>query len=138
VKRIHREFDRTKPVYVYRNLNAGRGKKVYSVMQNGRVVRHVTAIMLRDITFVVREKTRQKVLRTGKKAVHAFAKGHVVGSAMGTDRFGVLPVTVIYNPYNFGNFFASAGYPVKGARAAILNQHGMTAAFLTVDKKLSV
>ena len=129
MKRIHREVDRTKPVYVYRNLNAGRGKKVYSVMQNGRVVRHVTAIMLRKVTFVVREKTWKKVFKTGKKAVHAFAKGYVVGSAFGTDRFGRLPRLIIYNPRVSGKFRLHDDTEVHEAAAVILNKHGMTGAY---------
>lgn len=131
--RISRPFDRRRPVYVYRNLAAGRSKRIYSVMQDGRVVRHVSAIMLRDVTFIVREKARQRVLQTGRKAVHAFAKGWVIGSRFGQNRFGRLARTIQYNPYNSGSFTSTLG-SVVDARTVILNQHGMTAEFLhTVD-----
>jgi len=129
----------TKPVYVYRNLRHGRkARPLYSVMQNGRVVRRTHSIMLRNVKFVVREAGRQKVLQEGRKNVHAFAKGFITSSAFGADRHGRLPITVSYNPYNAGYFFASESGKwttelarrVYGARCVILNQHGMSAAYL--------
>lgn len=130
-----------KPVYVYRNLRHGRkARPLYSVMQNGRVVRRVHRILLTDVRFVVREAGRQKVLQEGRKNVHAFAVGHIaVRGAMGIDKHGPdLPVKVYYNPYNTGYFFALAGkgndltYPVLGARAVLINEQGISAAYLNI------
>jgi hypothetical protein len=123
-----------KPVLVYRNLSHGRkSKPLYSVMQNGRVVRRTHAIMLRNVQFLVRESGRQRVLQQGRKNVHAFARGYVAGSAFGTDRHGRLPVTICYNPYNDKDFFCLGGpsgtMPVYGARCVVLNKFGMTAAY---------
>jgi hypothetical protein len=128
-------LDYRKPVMVYRNLKHGRkSRPLYSVMQNGRVVRRTHRIMLADVRFVVRERGRQKVLQTGQKNVHAFAVGRVIGSAFGADRTDKLPVTVCYNPYNDGHFFCLMNglgpTPVYGARCVILNEFGMTAAYL--------
>lgn len=106
-------------------------------MQNGRVVRHVTAISLKDVAFVVRKKTWEKVFKTGKKAVHAFAKGTVVGltsSAKGGKRFGKLPMDIVYNPRVCGNFRTSLDHNVAAAGEVVLNKHGMTAAYVhTID-----
>jgi hypothetical protein len=129
-----------KPVLVYRNLSHGRkSKPLYSVMQNGRVVRRTHAIMLRNVQFTVRESGRQRVLQEGRKNVHAFAKGFVTGSAFGTDRFGRLACTVCYNPYNDGHFFIAGGNTlasrVDGAQCVILNRHGMTAAYTHNDEQ---
>lgn len=124
------KFDKTKPVWVYRNLKHGRKSPLlYSVMQNGRVVCRTHRIMLKDARFVVRETGRQKVLRKGRKNVHAFVVGMVVASAMGRTSRGWLNLKVAYNPY-LGNSFVIDGSKVKidGAMAVILNHHGMTVA----------
>ena len=94
-------INRSKPVLVYRNLRHGRkSRPLYSVCQDGRVVSHVHSIMLRDARFIVRESGRQRVLKENRKNVHAFIKGYVTSSGMGTDKFGRLPVQVVYNPYD--------------------------------------
>jgi len=136
-------LNRNKPVWVYRNLKHGRATRpLYSVMQGGRVIRHSRRILLADVRFVVRENGRQRVLREGRKNVHAFAVGKIVGSAMGIDRHGkYLPVPIGYNPYSGPSFFSIAcgrpsdtskpiSKPVKGARAVLLNENGMSAAYL--------
>ena len=133
-------LDYSKPVLVYRNLKHGRkSAPLYSVMQNGRVVRRTHAIMLRDVRFIVRESGLQKVLQEGRKNVHAVAKGFVTSSAFGTDRFGRLACTVCYNPYNGGHFFIADGNTlasrVDGAQAVILNRHGMMAAYTYNDEQ---
>jgi hypothetical protein len=98
--------------------------------------------MLRDVTFVVREAGRQRVLREGCKNVHAFAKGWIILSGMGTDAaHGKLPVTISYNPHNDNRFFAleSGKWTTKlaacvtGADVVILNQFGMSAAYVDFD-----
>lgn len=122
-----------KPVYVYRNLSHGRkSRPLYSIMQNGRVIRHSHRLMMADVRFVVREGGRQRVLRENRKNVHAFAVGYIVSSGIGTDRYGRLPVMIGYNPYNDRHFFAMGGvaWPIKGARFVILNEYGMTGAYL--------
>jgi hypothetical protein len=135
-----------KPVLVYRNLSHGRkSKPLYSVMQNGRVVRRTHAIMLRDVQFLVRESGRQRVLQQGRKNVPAFARGYVTGSAFGTDRHGRLPVVITYNPYVAGHFWEHTSgqwreelcAPVYGARCVVLNKFGMTAAYLNEPLPLS-
>jgi hypothetical protein len=120
-----------KPVWVYRNLKHGRNaKRLYSVMQKGRVVQRRNCVLLADCRFIVREKGRQRVLITGRKNVHAFVVGYLVavkGAAMAKE----LPITVFYNPHYDKSFMAVVGkneaWPIKSAGAVLLNEYGMTA-----------
>lgn len=53
-----------KPVKVYRNLKHGRSApRLYSVVQNNKVVAHRNNILLTDCKFVVRETGRQKGIK---------------------------------------------------------------------------
>ena len=94
-------------VEVYRNLH----RKTFSVREvGGRVVRHADAVLIGSATFVVRPAGRARVLREGKKNVHAFVRG----TDNGTPRAGLDAlrlqeghfnvVRVRYNPYRFGSF----------------------------------
>jgi hypothetical protein len=123
----------SKYVYVYRNLNASKktGKPVYSVMRQGKVVKRVHRILLRDVTFVVRQAGRQKVLREKRKNVHAFVKGLITRSAMGIDRNGKdLPMRISYNPYVSGSFRTPNDFPVQHAGAVLINENGVSAAYV--------
>lgn len=88
--------DASRPVEVYRNLH----KNCLSVRQDGIVRCHADAgVVLFDVTFVVREKGRQRVLTEKKKNVHAFLKGYV-RSPREANRLLPFPwVGVYYNPY---------------------------------------
>jgi hypothetical protein len=125
-----------KPVYVYRNLKHGRASQpLYSIMQDGRVIDRRHRVLLDSATFVVREAGRQRVLTEGRKNVHAFVKGYLVDEAdvysTNVDRAD-LPVKVTYNPFKGPNFTVADGTPVTGAQAVLLNEHGITAANLSV------
>lgn len=103
-------------VRMYWNLH----KNIWSVQdcKTGRVTNHVTALTLADAKFVVRPAGRARVLREGKKNVHAFAVGTIslkngIATCM-TE--GSRPVT--YNPYKNDTFvFADTGEPVTEAHA---------------------
>lgn len=66
-------------VKVFRNLTKG----CYSIQARGpkgfRTVAHADSVMLDDVIFKVSEAGRQRVLETGKKQVHAFVCGELVG-----------------------------------------------------------
>ena len=123
-----RKLDLGQAVRVYRNL---RGPHRYSVSQGGVVVGHADGLILQDVKFTVREAGRKRVLATGRKNVHAWASGFLVGSAMGTSLDGrELPVEVTYNPYLSGSFMATRPLrPVRGAMAVMLGTYGMTATY---------
>lgn len=135
-----RKLDRKKPVWVYRNLRNGHNATpLYSIMQNGRVIARRHRLLLADVTFRVREGGRQRVLREDRKNVHAFAVGFIVGSCCGIDRYGKdLPVKVGYNPHNDKSFMAvvmnkwvkELASPVRSARCVLLNENGMSAAYV--------
>lgn len=66
-------------VKVHRNLNA----KCLSITATegefkGRVIAHCQAVRLLDVTFKVSETSRQRILRTRVKDVHAYAVGYLV------------------------------------------------------------
>jgi hypothetical protein len=94
-------------------------------------VKHVHRILLRDVTFVVREAGRQKVLREKRKNVHAFVKGLVVRGAMGIDKNGKdLPMHIRYNPYVSRHFRSPYDHPVFHAQVALINENGISAAYV--------
>lgn len=102
-------------VRVYYNLH----KKRLSVQEkvNGvwKVMRHVDAIHLKNVSFKVSEAGRQRVLREKKKNVHAFIEG---------ERLPFIPSSftyesvVSYNPYKNPTFTVSNYYnkPIDKAK----------------------
>lgn len=92
-------------VECYRNLHMD--GVVWSVREvNGKVLMHVPVVVLKNVRFVVQEAGRQKVIRTGHKNVHAFAKGELVTDPNEFNRksrnLGQAQAT--YNPYRCGTF----------------------------------
>lgn len=121
-------------VSVYRNLRHGKkARPLYSIVSNGRVVDRRHRVLLTGVKFVVRPAGREAVLKTGRKNVHAFARGVLVGpeGAFGIDHDGKdLPVRVTYNPKRSANFETDNGTPVVAARGVLLNEHGISACYL--------
>jgi hypothetical protein len=123
-----------KDVWVYRNLKHGKeARPLYSIMRNGRVIARRHRVLLTDATFVVREGGRQRVIREGRKNVHAFVKGRLVGrkGAWGIDANTRrdLPVRLTYRPLQASYFQTIDGHPVKAARGVLLNERGITACY---------
>jgi hypothetical protein len=128
----NRQIDYTQTVLVYRNLN----QDCYYIVQKGKVVAHAKKLILADVTFKVRESGRQKVLKTKRKNVHAFAKGLLVESAMGitSEDFRILRARILYNPYKYGCFYCdnltSKPFGVKSCMVVKFNENGLTGAYL--------
>lgn len=105
-------------VEVYFNLH----KKVFSVRQcsTGRVILHANRVHIRDPKFVVRKAGRERVLREGKKNVHAFVRGEATHfDDFDPDYDGYKLVT--YNPYRFDTFVDTHDMsPVHTAKRALL------------------
>lgn len=84
-------------VFVYFNLH----KKKWSVKcwRTKKVVAHLDEIYLKDCTFKVSQKGRERVLREKRKNVHAGIRGTT------TEAFS-LPDSrsVTYNPYKYDSF----------------------------------
>lgn len=106
-------------VEVYFNLH----KKVFSVRRcsTGRVIMHSDHVHIRNPEFVVRKAGRERVLREGKKNVHAFVRGEITHF---DDFFNkTLPnySRVMYNPYKYESFVdAHDKSPVHSADRAML------------------
>ena len=80
----NRTIDMSKPVRVYRNLNAKKSAGVvWSILQNGLVVAHSNSVLLVDARAVVRPAGQKRLKETGKKNVHAFIEGKVCNLSAG-------------------------------------------------------
>jgi hypothetical protein len=106
-------------VFVHRNLN----KPPYWTIKArngedaGLVIGYDKSVHLKNVVFVVGEKSRQRVLASGQKNVHAGVVGNIVDGGMDTN--GWIPVT--YNPYTNRTFVrVDNGEPVFKAKEAIL------------------
>ena len=91
-------IDASKRVYVYYNLH----KKVWSVRQSGKVVKHTKDIMLKDCRFLVSKAGQKRVRREKKKNVHAGVSGYVVDSIPDAVYDSCSHLT--YNPYRHDGF----------------------------------
>lgn len=113
----------SQPVEVYRNVNK---KDVwYSVRQFGKVVAHVTEISLRDCAFVVQERGRERVKKTGRKNVHAWVEGWLTNYAKA--RIGKVMEPINYNPYRSKYFRTKKAKRVTKAESVVLYSGGMLA-----------
>lgn len=144
-----RNLDSAQPVLVYRNLNTKDPTRAFSIKQNGLVVGHTGQCMFRDCTFTVSEKGRERVLRTGRKNVHAYMKGYVADGLMGTraDReldllersgYTTFGIEVSYNPRKETTFNYKLSprdwdkplvHPVNGARVTLVLKNKLYAVY---------
>lgn len=92
-------------VFVYFNLH----RKCWSVkalegQRKGRVVYHLQSLRLYACEFKVSEAGRQRVIREGRKNVHAGIVGYLSHTAGTLDLAGYVSVPVTYNPYRYSSF----------------------------------
>lgn len=123
-------------VRVYRNLKHGRkAPPLYSIMHKGKVIDRRGQVLLSDAKFLVSEAGRQRVIKERQKNVHAFVEGNLVDEhgVFGIDAHTQkdLPARITYNPYVSGSFMWD-GTAVRGARAVLLNERGVTAAYVEI------
>ena len=110
-----RTLDESKPVHVYRNLGNA-AKERYSIRQGGLVVGHTAEITLADCKFKVSEAGRNKVLREGRKNVHAYIKGRLWGSLTHDEWRPLMPgphaewKQFRYDPCTVGAFYILGKY----------------------------
>lgn len=104
-------------VRCHKNLHRGD----WSITVKGKVVAHLQAVTLRDVTFIVSQATRDKVLQKHCRAVHAWCVGTVTvplpalpSQFLGDVTFGHF-TEVTYNPYRAGTFTTRDGTPVQHA-----------------------
>ena len=87
-------------VEVYYNLH----KNVFSVRHKGRVIQHTKMAVIKDAEYVVRPSGRAKILREGKKNVHAFVRGEWLGMDLSWKPWVGIGQSVTYNPYKYSTF----------------------------------
>ena len=100
-------------VRVYYNVR----KKKFSVQSEGKVIAHLSSMVLRNPIFKVSEAGRKRVLKTKRKNVHAFIIGDI------ETYFEPIGPTesVGYNPYVYPNFIRYKDLsPVHSAQIAWL------------------
>ena len=103
-------------VFVYFNLH----KRVFSVkalqgVNKGRVIGHMTNVVLDGVQFKVSQAGRERVLREKKKNVHAGVVGFLSSVSAAADmREYNTPIS--YNPYKYCTFVKRDGEtPVSSA-----------------------
>jgi len=118
-------------VEVYFNLH----KHVFSVRsaRSGRVILHTDRVHIRNPEFVVRQGGRQRVLREGKKNVHAFVRGE---ATYFSEKDCPTLDNVMYNPYKYDSFVKVIDKtPVRKAKRAYLSLEPSTVLGDYVDMK---
>jgi hypothetical protein len=98
-------------VRLYRNLKI-RDQRAWSLMamegaRKGKVIDIVDGAVLEDVSFVVSEPGRQRVIRDRAKNVHAFVDGELIKSSplySGKASKAGTPVRITYDPYTMKQF----------------------------------
>lgn len=109
----NRQLDPFKPVMVYKNLHNG----LFSLKQDNLVIGHTSAVTLKNVTFKVLERGRQRVIAEKQKNVHAFICGFVVDF---NDEIAPTGEQVTYNPYKYHTFVTKSD-----EQEAVLANHEM-------------
>ena len=118
-------------VFVYKNLHATRkngGITVYSVKalngpDKGRVIARSSHVMLGDVRPKVSQAGRRKVLREGRKNVHA----GLVGTLIHMENQPFHGEKITYNPYKYESFVMAAWDTMAyhGSELAYLSESGV-------------
>lgn len=104
-------------VDVYYNLH----KHTFSIKEKGRVVAHADTVAIKWARFVVQPKGREKVIKEGRKNVHAFVRGQLDRTRRTPDLTGYRKAS--YNPYRAPYFVdAETGDELWEAASVILHE----------------
>lgn len=119
-------------VEVYFNLH----KHTFSVRscRTGRVMCHTDEVHIDNPTFVVRKAGRERVLREGRKNVHAFVRGDI--TVFNDFNPHCVDCTVVsYNPYKHDTFIDVIDTrPVRTAKRAVLRIEPSMVVYNTVNR----
>ena len=103
-------------VHVYRNLNW----TCWSVRLRGRVIAHLDALTLRDVTLVIQPAGQARVRVSGQKNVYAYARGMIDPLEPAPP-----PITrVRYHPETRDTFELEDGTPIEQCGLASFDSHG--------------
>lgn len=104
-------------VDVYYNLH----KHTFSIKEKGRVVAHADTLAISGARFVVQPAGREKVIREGRKNVHAFVRGQLDRTRRTPNLTGYRKAS--YNPYKAPYFVdAETGDKLTKAESVILHE----------------
>lgn len=109
-------------VDIYYNLH----KKCLSVRarrgpDKGRVVQHRQKALIQDVSFVVNQRGREKVVAEKRKNVHAFVRGKMKDEYRGLVTVGLKEISVSYNPYKSSSFInEKTKQPIYNAKYVII------------------
>lgn len=79
-------------------------KGCLSLRHKGIVVSHANSVFVTDVSFIVSQKGRERVLRDKRKNVHAFVRGQYDPNInLNLDDYD--KELISYNPYKFGYFY---------------------------------
>jgi hypothetical protein len=89
-------------IRIYRNLTNGlMSLQKYIPGVGWRLAGHCNSATIKNVRFVVHEKSRQRVIREKKKNVHAYGIGTLLGNN-GSEIHANIPL--FYDPYTTPNF----------------------------------
>ena len=83
-------------VRVYKNLHNG----MWSIKQKGLVIGYAKEIALENVSYIVSQAGRVRVLKEQRKNVHAYVEGCVSPYPDNS-----VCIEVSYNPYKYGYFY---------------------------------
>jgi len=121
------------PVRIYRNLGNGKMSIQAKTAVGWRVVGHVTDCVIRNVTFIVKETARQRVIRDRQKNVHAWGEGVLIGHLSSK---AIAPLRLSYDPYIHSSFVdGRTGIAVTSCSLLVVkdNQVFMSQDALSVD-----
>lgn len=110
----------TAKYYIYRNLH----KDCFSVRHKGRVIAHLQNIIAGDVSFIVSQKGRERVLKEKKKYVHAYVACRWFSDATQQIMKGIIDTKeeIKYNPYK-NEHFEMAGQKIETIGKVIMSEN---------------
>lgn len=96
-------------------------RRMWSLRFNGRVADHLPVVALRGCRMVVRERERQRCIRSGQRSVHAWVSGTLATPPEISEAF----VRVGYSPWHAGHFTVRPGFdPIHQADVVVFRPDG--------------
>lgn len=110
---VYREHGALIHAFVYRNLHTGRWSvKALNGPYRGLVVAHADEVGVWAPQLQVNESGRQRVIREGKKNVHAGVVGQLA-SVVPDNALAKMRTKITYNPYQFSTFVKQVSAPAS-------------------------
>ncbi len=105
------------------HLNLHRGDFSITDPRTGNRLASCDDVTLTDVVFKVSQTTRQRIIRTNRRRVHAWALG--ILAAVDTSPVVDGATKVTYNPYRGPTFTTADGEPVHAAeRVTFVDRYG--------------